>query len=103
MTNQNHLTWSCHKESFLTLNHKGTQKVNSKLQSSLGTSYYVIGARGGVVAKALRYYATNRQVAGSIPDGFIGMFQRHNSAGRTMVLGSTQPLTEMSTMCISWG
>jgi len=24
-------------------------------------------------------------------------------AGRTMALGSTQPLTEMSTRCISWG
>src|SRR5215469_16328730 len=44
-------------------------------------------------------YATNRQVAGSIPDGVIG----HNPAGRTMALGSTQPLTEMSTRCISWG
>jgi hypothetical protein len=27
----------------------------------------------------------------------------HNPSGRTMALGSTQPLTEMSTMCISWG
>ena len=25
------------------------------------------------------------------------------SSGRTMDLGSTQPLTEMSTRCISWG
>jgi hypothetical protein len=30
------------------------------------------GARGGIVVKA---YATNRQVAGSIPDGVIGIFQ----------------------------
>ena len=30
------------------------------------------GARGGLV---LRHYATNRQVAGSIPDGVIGIFQ----------------------------
>ena len=41
--------------------------------------------------------------AGSIPDGVIGIFQWHNSSGRTMALGSTQPLTEMSTRCISWG
>jgi hypothetical protein len=27
------------------------------------------------VAKWLRHYATNRQVAGSIPDGVIGIFQ----------------------------
>ena len=26
-----------------------------------------------------------------------------NPSGRTMALGSTQPLTEMSTRCISWG
>jgi hypothetical protein len=47
--------------------------------------------------------ATNRQVAGSIPDGVIGIFQRRNPSSRTMALGSTQPLTEMSTRCISWG
>jgi len=48
------------------------------------------------------HYATNRQVAGSIPDGVAGIFQWHNPSGRTMALGSTQPLTEMSTRCISW-
>jgi hypothetical protein len=47
--------------------------------------------------------ATNRQVAGSIPDGVSGFFYRHNPVGRTMALGSTQPLTEMSTRNISWG
>jgi hypothetical protein len=51
----------------------------------------------------LRHYATNRQVAVSIPDGVIGIFQGHNPSGRTMALGSTQPLTEVSTRCISWG
>jgi len=29
----------------------------------------------------LRHYATNRQVAGSIPDGVIGIFQWHNPSG----------------------
>ena len=48
-------------------------------------------------------HATNRQVAGSIPDGVFEIFQWHNPSGRTMALGSTQPLTEMSTRCISWG
>ena len=51
----------------------------------------------------LRHYATNRQVAGSIPYGVTGIFQWHNPSGRTMALGSTQPLTEMSTRCIYWG
>ena len=62
--------------------------------------YIYMGARGGIV---LRHYATNRQVAGSIPDGVIGIFQWHNPSSLTMALGSTQPLTEMSTRCISWG
>ena len=39
-------------------------------------------------------------VAGSIPDL---IFHRHNPSGHTMTLGSTQPLTEMSTRNISWG
>jgi hypothetical protein len=51
----------------------------------------------------LRHYATNRQVAGLIPDVVIGIFQWYNPSGLTMVLRSTQPLTEMSTRCISWG
>ena len=43
-----------------------------------------IGDRGG----------TNRKVAGSIPDGVIGIFHWRNPPDRTMALGSTQPLTE---------
>jgi hypothetical protein len=43
------------------------------------------------------------QVAGSIPDGVIGIFHCHNPFGRTMALGSTQPLTEMSTSISSGG
>jgi hypothetical protein len=42
----------------------------------------------------LRHCATNRNVAGSIPDG--------DRFGSTMALRSTQPLTEMSTRNISW-
>jgi hypothetical protein len=38
-----------------------------------------------------------RKVAGSIPDGFVRIFHWHNPSSRTMALGSTQPLTEMST------
>ena len=55
------------------------------------------------MAEWLRYYATNRKVAGSIPDGFIGIFHWYNPSDRTMALGSTQRLTEMSTRSISWG
>ena len=55
------------------------------------------------VAQWLRCCATNQKVAGSIPDGVIGIFHPHNPSDRTMALGSTQPLTEMSTRRISWG
>jgi hypothetical protein len=47
----------------------------------------------------LRHCATSWKVAGSIPDGVIQIFHRltSNPSGRTMNLGSTQHLTEMST------
>ena len=51
----------------------------------------------------LRQCATSRKVAGSIPDGVIGIFHRHNPSGRTTALGLIQPITEMSTRNISWG
>ena len=52
----------------------------------------------------LRHCATSRKVAVSIPDGVIGIFHWHNLSGRTMALGLTQPLTEMSKRNISrWG
>ena len=50
----------------------------------------------------LRHCATSRKVAGSIPDGVIGIFHWHSPSGRTMALGLTQPLTEMSTRNISY-
>jgi len=60
---------------------------------------------GGGTAKAqwLRCCTTNRKVAGSIPGGVIGIFHWQNSSDRTMALGWTQPLTEMTTSSISWG
>jgi hypothetical protein len=45
----------------------------------------------------LRHYTTSRKVAGWIPDGVIEIFHSHDSSGRTVALGSTQPLTEKST------
>jgi hypothetical protein len=40
-----------------------------------------------MVAQWIRYCATNRKVAGSIPDGAIGIFHWHNPSDRTMALG----------------
>ena len=51
----------------------------------------------------LRHCATSQKVAGSIPEGVVGIFHWHNPSSRTMALGSTQPLTEMSTRNIFWG
>jgi len=59
---------------------------------------------GGTRSRSFfRQCATSWKVAGSIPDGFIGIFHWHNPSGRTMALELTQPLTEMSTRNISWG
>ena len=55
------------------------------------------------MAQWLRCCATNREVAGSIPEGVIAIFYCHNPSDRAVALGSTQPLTEMSTRSISWG
>ena len=45
------------------------------------------------INEALRYKS---KLAGSIPDGVIGMFHCLNPSGRTMAMESTQPLTEVS-------
>jgi hypothetical protein len=43
------------------------------------------------------YYATSRKVTGSNPDEVDFFFNLRNPSSRTMALGSTQPLIEMST------
>jgi hypothetical protein len=50
-----------------------------------------------------RHYATSRKVAGSIPNEVIEIFYYLNFSSRTMTLGSTQPLTKMSTSNLSGG
>jgi hypothetical protein len=45
----------------------------------------------------LKHYATSRKITGSITDEVSEFFNWPNPSSRTMVLGSTQPLTEMST------
>ena len=39
------------------------------------------------VAQLVEASATSHKVTGSIPDGFTGIFHRHNPSGRTMALG----------------
>jgi hypothetical protein len=55
-----------------------------------------MGARGGVVG-----WGTMLQ-AGSSPDE-VNFFNLFNPSSRTMALGSTQPLTEMSTRNLPGG
>jgi hypothetical protein len=61
------------------------------------------GTQGIAVAQWLRYCATNQKVAGSIPDSVMEFFIDIIPSDHTMALGSTQPLTKMSTGSISWG
>ena len=48
-------------------------------------------------------HCRNWKGIGSIPDVVIWICHWHNPSGRTVALGSIQPLTEMSTRNISWG
>ena len=48
----------------------------------------------------LRY---SRKAAGSFRDWVIGIFYWRNPSGHTMVLRSTQPLTDVNTRDVSWG
>jgi hypothetical protein len=58
---------------------------------------------GAAVAQWLRHCATNRKFAGSIPEDVIGIFHWHNPSDCTMAMGSTQPLTKMSTRSLPGG
>jgi hypothetical protein len=44
-----------------------------------------------------------KKFAGSTPDGVMEFFIDIKPSDRTMTLGSTKPLTEMSNRSISWG
>ena len=68
----------------------------------------VLDTREGNLAWPGGYWRTRwrswlRHCAGSIPDGATGVFHWFDASGRTMVLKSTQPLTEMSTKAVSLG
>jgi hypothetical protein len=78
------------------------KNVGEKLRipwPEMGLHSLLLGARGGVVAEALRYKLECR--------GFDSRwchwnFHCYNPSGRTLALGSTQRLTEMSTRNIFW-
>jgi len=69
---------------------------------NFGEQHFTYGARCWW-RSWLRHCATSRKAAGLFLDGVNGIFHLHNPSGRTIVLGLTQPLTEMSTRNVSWG
>jgi hypothetical protein len=62
-------------------------------QSTKVYCYCYVGARRSVVVEALRYKREGR----GIESRWGGFFNLPNPSSRTLALGSTQPLTEMST------
>jgi hypothetical protein len=69
------------------------------VMSMRSSSILVVVARSSIV---LRHCATNQKVVGSSPDE-VNFFNWPNPSSRTMALGSTQPLTEMSTRNLPGG
>jgi hypothetical protein len=59
------------------------------------------GAAVAQLVEALRYKLKGREFEPQWCQWIF--FHSHNPSGRTMALGSAQPLTEMSTRDISWG
>jgi hypothetical protein len=87
----------------------------SPTQHTLSWTTLKIAAANSAETSAVNYQSVLRHMGGtrwrsrwgtalqgSIPDGIIGIFHWHNPSGRTVALGLTQPLTEMSTRNISW-
>jgi hypothetical protein len=50
----------------------------------------------------LRNCTTSQKVTDLFPSGVFGIFHWHNTSGCPMALGSTEPLTEISTRKIFW-
>jgi len=72
------------------MNVKADGKFSQRCSSQGGTRW----------RRWLRHCDTSWKVEVSIPDGIIGIW--HNPTDRTMALGLTQSLTEMSTRNIFW-
>jgi hypothetical protein len=78
----------------LHLNFTSAQQTAARLNSD---SARCMGQAVAQLVEALRH---KPEVCG-FPSGVTGIFHWHNPSGHAMALGSTQPLTEMSTRTIS--
>jgi hypothetical protein len=67
--------------------------------SAIKSLVYSLNYAVAQLVEALCYKSEGR---GFDSRGVTGIFHRHNPSGSTMVLGLTQPLTEMSTGNIFW-
>jgi hypothetical protein len=91
---------STRERSVLVFTHKRFPKLQWSRWTSVNNSV-AIGFK--MYDWGLRHYATSRKVAGSVLDEVIGFFNWPNPCSRTMALGSTQLLTEMSTRNLPGG
>jgi hypothetical protein len=80
--------------------HHRIDNEGSEDERRYSSTFNLIGARGGAAVKALRYKAEGRGIDSR---WCHWIDHEHNPSSRTMALGLTQPLTEMSTKNISWG
>jgi hypothetical protein len=77
--------------------------TNSYIQYFFGKFYilpFSVGYRSSTVVKVLRYESEGHWFDSR---WCHGIFHWHNPSDHTMAVGSTQPLTEMSTRSIYWG
>jgi hypothetical protein len=70
--------------------------INVSAKHNSYFEWYIYGIRCIRWRSWLRHCTASRKVAGSIPNGVIGIFYWLRPSCRTIALGSTQPLTEMS-------
>jgi len=74
-----------------------TSAIGCEVAPGYQVANYITGGYAvAELVEALRYKR-------SIPDGVTGIFHWRNPSGRTMALGSTQPLTEINTRNMSLG
>ena len=67
------------------IRHRGLPSI---LEVEINSPFHSLLWGGGTRWRGwLRHCATSRKVAGSIPDGVIGIFHWHNPSVRTMALG----------------
>ena len=76
-----------------------TQSVNAKNTPIINGRTLRSGVGGDAVGGSTAIQAGRSRVWLNVTE----IFHLHSLSGRTVVLGSTQPLTEMSTRGISWG